>query len=79
MQQLKTLKQFEQDLNWINAHYDELKALYPEQFIAVYRGQVVGHAPQVETVMEDMKRRYGEVSGSIAVKYISAREDELIL
>jgi hypothetical protein len=79
MQQVESLRQFGQDLDWIYAHHDELKRQYPEQFVAVYKGRVVAHAPKVETVMKELDRKYGDASGSIAVEYISTKKDELIL
>jgi hypothetical protein len=77
--QLETLRQFEEDLDWIAEHYDELKVKYPEEFVAVYKKQVVAHDPEMSKLMEDLEKQYGELSRAIAVKYITPRKEEMIL
>jgi len=79
MQQVQTLEQFEQDSDWINAHYEELKRRYSEEYVAVYRGSVVAHHREMGTLMKELTQKYGERATCLAVEFISSKKDELIL
>jgi hypothetical protein len=76
---LETLKQFEEDLEWITHHQEELKRQYPEEYVAIYKHQVVAHSSEMNKLMEELEKRYGELSKSIAIKYITPRKEEMIL
>lgn len=76
---VQQLGAFEQDMRWIDRHYDELKRRYSERFVAVHQQGVVDSDPELERLMNRLEKRYGEKAGRIAVKYITKKKVELIL
>jgi hypothetical protein len=48
------LDQFDQDSRFIDQHYDELWGEHPEEWIAVYRGEVVSVARDIETLIKEL-------------------------
>jgi len=76
---VQQLEEFEQDMRWIDQHYDELKKSYSEQFVAVHEQEVVDSDPELERLMDRLDKRYGKRAGRIAVKYITKNKVELIL
>jgi hypothetical protein len=79
MQQLEQLRQFEEDMDWITQHYEELKRHYPEQYVAVYRHAVADHDEDMKSLMARLKERYGEHAKYLAIEFITVKKDELIL
>ena len=79
MTQLQTLQQFEDDMNWITEQYEELKLRFPEQFVAVHHHEVVDHDAEMRALMARLRQQYGVGATSIAVEFIRALKDELIL
>lgn len=77
--QIEGLKQFEEDMNWITEHYENLKQRYPEQYVVVYRHTVVAHDKEIGELMVRLRKKYGEGATSLAIEFITAKKDELIL
>jgi len=78
-QELEQLKRYEEDMNWITAHYEELKLRYPEEFVAVYRYSVVDHDREMRDLMTRLRKKFGEKANFLATEFITAKKDELIL
>ena len=78
MQAQQELDQFSADMAYFDAHRDELLAQYPEHWVAVYRGQVVGTAKQLPQLMAQLNRK-GFPRGNVFVDYATAKDDLLIL
>ncbi len=76
---LEELRRFEEDMSWAGARYEELAKQYPEQYVAVDNKRVVDHDRDLPKLVSRMKTNYGERATRIAVQYVSAKEDELIL
>lgn len=76
---IEDLKQFEKDMDWIFSHYEKLKLRYPEQYIAVFKNNLIDHDSEMKGLMARLRRKYGEQAASIAVEFITAKKDELIL
>lgn len=79
MQRIDELKQFEEDMNWINEHYEELKQNYSEQYVAVHNRTVVDHDKEIKNLMARLREKYRERASSLAIEFITAKKDELIL
>jgi hypothetical protein len=73
------LERFERDMAWIYVHYQELKREHPNEYVAVYRGEVVGHSPDVDGLVHELRERYGDKAGEIAVKFVYAEPPKMIL
>lgn len=76
---VRQLEEFEQDMRWVDQHYDELKRRHSEQFVAVHAQEVVDSDPELERLMDRLEKRYGKKAGRIAVKYITKKKVELVL
>lgn len=73
------LKEFEDDVLWLERRFDELKKKYSDEYVAVLAGKVIDHDPRLERLMEKLRERYPEDSDKVAVKYISRKKFEMIL
>ncbi len=49
------LKQFRLDREYLQAHYDELLAQYPDEWVAILNEQLVGHAPDPGKLCEQLR------------------------
>jgi len=76
---LQELEQFEADMQWICDHYEELKARYPDEFVAVLHGRLIAHNSQIEVLLEGLRSRYEEQMGHIAIKFIYSQPPNIIL
>lgn len=55
-------REYLEDQKWINDHYTELRRSYPDQWIAVLRGEVVAAGKDLGLVEREGQRRAREVS-----------------
>ena len=76
---LQKLKTFEQDTTWLDRHYDELKMRYFDEWVAVFKKEVVAHEKDLENLMLKLQDKYGKDAGHIAVRFVSPKKVELIL
>jgi DNA-binding NtrC family response regulator len=51
----------EPDPNWLDEHFDELKEKYSGQVLAFINGELVAVAPTQKSLLEKLKKEYGEV------------------
>ncbi len=72
------LRRFQQDAEYFDAHYEELQARYAERWIAIYHGEVVGAAPQLDDLLTAIMER-GIPAGQALVEFVTDREDVLIV
>ena len=71
-------EQFCADTEYLFGMDDEMRARYPDCFVAVYHGEVVASGPTLEEVMHDVDHR--EVPRSaVAIDYITKEPRSLIL
>lgn len=76
---VEELQHFEKDMDWISKRYTELANKYPEEYVAVYDGEVVGHSSDLNKLMGHLKKKYREAATYVAIQYVSPKKDELIL
>lgn len=76
---VKELKQYESDSSWIHQHFDDLRIRYPNEFVAVYHGEIIAHAQTVRELHAAIKKSRPETFGRAAVEYLPKEDLELIL
>jgi hypothetical protein len=76
---IKKLSQFEEDMKWITLAYEKLKDLYPDEWVAVLKKEVIDHDKDLNKLMKSLEAKYPEDYGHIAVKFIGKEKIELIL
>ena len=72
------LERFEADACYVEQHWDELLAKYPDHCIAVYDQQVVGADKDPRRVVEALKRK-GIPPSHAYRKWLSTSDDLLIV
>ncbi len=76
---VKELETFEENLKWIDQHYDALKNKYPDQWVAVFNKKVVGNHKNLKKIIRKLKESFPQNFDHIATEYISTKKIELIL
>ena len=76
---VEKMKEFEANFKWIGAHYEELKAQHPDEWVAVWKEKIVGHGNDLLSVREYLKSLFPEDYNEIPVEYISTEDIHLIL
>lgn len=51
------LERFHADALWFDAHYKELRSLYPDQWVCVYNKEVAGAHEDAELLIEQMQSK----------------------
>lgn len=72
------LTRFNADWKYFRDHYQELLAQYPEQWIAIYEGKVVGTATELSDLIDDLIRQ-GIHPGSVYHDFLTNSDDLLIV
>lgn len=76
---LRGLRSFERDSRWIDKHHEELKRLYPDEWVACYEERIIEHDKKLEALVKRLKTKYPEEKKHIAVEFIETEEIEMIL
>lgn len=76
---IEKLSQFEEDMKWIDLSYEKLKQLYPDEWVAVLKKEVIDHDKDLNRLMGRLEVKYPKDCGHIAVKFIGKEKIELIL
>jgi hypothetical protein len=66
------------NFTYFHYNYDRLKEEYPDEYVAVYEKQIVDHDADLDTLMERLKEKWGDLRAFV-IEYISASKVELIL
>lgn len=64
------LKQFESDSLYMTERTVELLAKYPQQWVAVYHHEVIGHDPDLPYLFEQISRKGASV-GDVVVRFMT--------
>ncbi len=72
------LQRFQRDIDYYQAHYEELLEQYPEQWVAIFNERVVGADPDARKLFNDVKG-LGIPLGSTLVKYLTRKDEIWIL
>ncbi|MFQ6076557.1 MAG: hypothetical protein ACE5Z5_10555 [Candidatus Bathyarchaeia archaeon] len=76
---VQSLFRYEENVKWINEHYEELKGRFIEEWVAVMNGKVIDHDGDLSRFVTRLKETYGEVYDEAAIEYVSRKEIDLIL
>jgi hypothetical protein len=78
--ELEKLKNFNRDLMWFKANYDEIKSHYKGQYVAIKDEEIIDSDTDVMKLFERLRKekKYDYVS-SLVVEYINEHKAEYIL
>lgn len=76
---VQSLCRYEENVRWINGHYEKLKQKFNDEWVAVMEKKVVDHDKDLSRLIERLRRTYGEVYDEAAIEYVSRKEIDLIL
>ena len=62
-----------------HARFDELRAKYPNQFVAVYGGEIIAHAKSMRSLHAAIRRSHPGLLDRVAVEYLPKENPTLIL
>ena len=71
-------EQYARDMEWLTSHRDELLEQYPEQWVAVYKEEVVAAHPRLDGMMLDLQAR-GLAGLNIASELITSHRVSMLL
>ena len=79
--ELKTdlLRKFEEDMRWLETHYEELKGEFEEEWVAIYKKRVMDHDRNLESLVERLKAKYPEDFRNFVIEFLTGEKVELIL
>ena len=73
-----SLDQFITDKQWIHERVDDLRKEYPDQYIAVYCGEIVGSNTQIDSLIEDLQDPFENVIADMAIEFVHKEPPSLI-
>ena len=71
-------EKFQRDIDYAEAHSEELLNQYPEQWVAILDQQVVGAKPDVYQLIDDRKA-WGIPTQRVLLRHLTRQEELLIL
>ena len=71
--------QYENDLAWVIANYDDLIKKYAEKFIAVLDSKVIEHASKIEELVKLLSSKYQEDLPRILVEFIYKKHPNFVM
>lgn len=74
----RDLTRFTADAEYFQEHREELLDRYPEQWVAIYRHQVVAAAKDVKRLVRQLEKM-GIPSGQVYRGYLTQKDDLFIL
>ncbi|MBI4492707.1 MAG: hypothetical protein HY690_07960 [Chloroflexi bacterium] len=75
---LPELRRFRRDVEYYEAHREQLLQQYPEQWVAVFNQEIVGADPDFERLLATLDE-LGVPSEHALIRRVTARDDLLIL
>lgn len=73
------LRKFEESHKWIDKHYQELKAKYPDEYVAAIDGHIVAHNPELAELMNVLRDLLGGNVQNAAIEFIGSEDLEFIV
>lgn len=77
-QELRKLRRFDEDVEWFQKNYAQLKRRYRGEYVAVKNQEIVDHDKDAKTLLKRLRKKFGDL-GSLVVEYISERKVEYAL
>jgi hypothetical protein len=73
------LTRFEENDDWLIVHYDELKNVYDNQWVAVLRNSVIDHDADYKQLKKRLRQQYSQEYNEIATEYLTSQELDRLL
>ena len=73
------LSDFEEDVQWLEMSYEQLKDQFNEEWIAVFDRQVVDHDVNLETLMGRLETKFPKDFRNMVLEFITKKKVEMIL
>jgi phage anti-repressor protein len=73
--------EYEKNMKWLREHYDELLRDYPEEYVAVYDNNVVGHSKNINDLLHQLSDHDLGIDDTraVAIRKISHKTEQLFL
>ncbi len=68
------LERYHADALWFGERYEELRSLYPDQWVGVYNKEVVGAHEDAELLMDDLQSRNVPIENTY-FKFMSSKDE----
>ncbi|MBI1730196.1 hypothetical protein HY229_05310 [Candidatus Acetothermia bacterium] len=65
-------KQFSDDRQWLNSQYEEYKLRYPNEYVAIYKKDLVNHNQSSAKLLTDLKSQLNGSFKNVVIQYINA-------
>ena len=72
------LEDFQRDIDYYRAHYEELLGRYPDKWVAIFGQTVVGAGPELEPLLNNLQAK-GIPPERVVVKHPSSEQGVWIL
>jgi len=76
---LEKMRNFQADDIWFNQHYEELKKIYKEEWVAVFHKQIVDHGKSLKILLKRLRKNHPNDAGDMVVEFVTLEEVNLIL
>jgi len=73
------LSDFEEDVQWLDMSYEQLKEQFNEEWIAVFDRQVVDHDMILERLIGRLKIKFPRDFRNMVLEFITKKKVEMIL
>lgn len=73
------LSNFEDDVQWLDISYEQLKDQFDEKWIAVFDRQVVDHDINLERLMGRLETKFPKDFRNMVLEFITKKKVEMIL
>jgi hypothetical protein len=77
-QELEMLERVSSDNEWFQRNYEELKADFKNEFVAVKDKQIISHSDNFNSILKDLKEK-GEDPALILIDFVTEKGTEIIL
>ena len=74
----KEFQRFQGDIDYFEAHQQELLERYPEEWVAIFDGRVVGNSHDVRQLLQCLEERGVPIEKAV-LRHLTVKEDVLIL
>jgi hypothetical protein len=70
---------YEENVNWVSKHSEELKRTYMNEWVAVLNETFVDHDHNLNKLVKRLRKYYLMDYNEIAIEYVTANKIEIIL
>lgn len=64
---------------WMSRQMDRLRTEYPDEYVAVDQGRIVGHNKDIAKLVKALRKQFGKHTDHVAIDFVSPKKIELIL